>query len=114
MKLDKFFDKSPPIKRPSRAPIILQNEAKRDALQEEIDSLTSRLGMQTQLQQERDAAIRRKGAVEEQYSTIQEEFDEIINAEDLSKQHTIKYGCVKGGSTYAFFRVKLLLHLFLL
>ena len=29
----------------------------------------------------------------------------IESAEDLSKQHTIKYGTVKGGSTNAFFRV---------
>jgi hypothetical protein len=28
----------------------------------------------------------------------------IESAEDLSKQHVIKYGCVKGGSTAAFFR----------
>ena len=30
----------------------------------------------------------------------------IASAEDLSKQHTIKYGCLKGGSTSAFFKVK--------
>ena len=29
----------------------------------------------------------------------------IESAEDLSKQHTIKYGTVLGGSTNAFFRV---------
>ena len=32
----------------------------------------------------------------------------IESAEDLSKQHTIKYGTVLGGSTNAFFRVSLL------
>jgi len=36
--------------------------------------------------------------------TVERMVSPIESAEDLSKQHIIKYGCVKGGSTAAFFR----------
>ena len=39
------------------------------------------------------------------FLTVERMESPIESAEDLSKQHTIKYGSVKGGSTYAFFRV---------
>ena len=38
------------------------------------------------------------------FLTVERMVSPIESAEDLSKQHVIKYGCVKGGSTAAFFR----------
>ena len=39
------------------------------------------------------------------FLTVERMESPIESAEDLSKQSTIKYGCLKGGSTAAFFRV---------
>ena len=39
------------------------------------------------------------------FLTVERMESPIESAEDLAKQHTIKYGTVKGGSTHAFFRV---------
>ena len=39
------------------------------------------------------------------FLTVERMESPITGAEDLSKQHSIKYGCVGGGSTAAFFRV---------
>ena len=44
------------------------------------------------------------------FLTVERMESPIESAEDLTKQHTIKYGCVKGGSTFSFFRVNLLLY----
>jgi len=38
------------------------------------------------------------------FLTVERMVSPIESAEDLSKQQIIKYGCVKGGSTAAFFR----------
>ena len=48
------------------------------------------------------------------FLTVERMESPIESAEDLAKQHTIKYGCVKGGSTFALFRVKLLVYILLL
>jgi hypothetical protein len=40
------------------------------------------------------------------FLTVERMTSPIESAEDLSKQSTIKYGCLKGGSTAAFFRVR--------
>ncbi len=42
------------------------------------------------------------------FLTVERMESPIESAEDLSKQSTIKYGCLKGGSTAAFFRVRYL------
>ena len=39
------------------------------------------------------------------FLTVERMESPIESAEDLAKQHTIKYGTVTGGSTHAFFRV---------
>ena len=39
------------------------------------------------------------------FLTVERMESPIESAEDLSKQSTIKYGCVEGGSTAAFFEV---------
>ena len=44
------------------------------------------------------------------FLTVERMESPITGAEDLSKQHSIKYGCVGGGSTAAFFRVGIITH----
>ena len=40
------------------------------------------------------------------FLTVERMESPITGAEDLSKQHSIKYGCVGGGSTASFFKVR--------
>ena len=42
------------------------------------------------------------------FLTVERMESPIASAEDLSKQHAIKYGCLRGGSTSAFFKVHII------
>ena len=74
MRLNDFTNKRSSIKATSnRTPIVVQNDSKVQQLQNRIDELEQQISTNTGLLDERDAAIRKRGVIEEEQVNLRTE-----------------------------------------
>lgn len=91
MKLDKFFDKRPNTRRQTSSPVVVQNEYKIGQLETKIAELEQQVVDQNNLRSERDSAVNRQMAVEEQRRELQIELDRLNETVNLRNADIEEY-----------------------